>query len=158
MNVPEVTEGEFAWVGGGNRAGRLAEMMGGIEENPFVTVNPEVCCVCLNSPSPQLLPVLRLEGGCTLPLRLTFFGYSFHLILCICSLLFWFCFLFLSWFLPLFVLDFQVLPQVNLQYVHFSYTHAGCFSQGSRWHWCSSGGKASSLAPSMIGSLQEYSP
>lgn len=44
MNVPEVTEGEFACVGGGERAGLLAEIMGGIEENPFVPVNPEVCC------------------------------------------------------------------------------------------------------------------
>jgi len=36
MNVPEVTEGEFACVGVGNRAGLLAEIMGGIEENLFV--------------------------------------------------------------------------------------------------------------------------
>lgn len=85
MNVPEVIEGEFACVGGGKRAGLLAEIMGGIEENPFVPVNPEVCCVYLHSLSPHLLPVLCFEGGCTLPLPLAFWGYFFHLISCICS-------------------------------------------------------------------------
>lgn len=41
--------------------------------------------------------------------------------------------------------------------MHFCFTYAVCFSQGRRQHCCSSGEKASSLTPSMIVSLWEYS-
>lgn len=48
--------------------------------------------------------------------------------------------------------------RLNLQYLHFSYTYAGCFSQGSRQRCCQSGGKASRTAPSVIVSHREYLP
>lgn len=74
---------------GEKRAGLLAEVIGGIEENPFVPVNPEFV-VSLHSLSTQLLLAPCLEGGSTLLILFFFFfflGYFFpfqlmHLFCC----------------------------------------------------------------------------
>lgn len=96
---------------GEKRAGLLAEVIGGIEENPFVPVNPEFV-VSLHSLSTQLLLAPCLEGGSTL-LILFFFFFFFRVffsisahasVLLLCS----FGFSFPCLFLPLYVL---LLPE-----------------------------------------------
>lgn len=94
---------------GEKRAGLLAEVIGGIEENPFVPVNPEFV-VSLHSLSTQLLLAPCLEGGSTLLILFFFFlGYFFpfhpmHLFCCFVL----FGFSFLCLFLPPYVL---LLPE-----------------------------------------------
>lgn len=76
---------------GEKRAGLLAEVIGGIEENPFVPVNPEFV-VSLHSLSTQLLLAPCLEGGSTLLILFFFFRIFFSIsshasVLLLCS--FW---------------------------------------------------------------------
>lgn len=62
-------------MGGWGEQGRTAGRdHGRNRRKPFCSCKFRVRCVCLHSLSPQLLPRLCFEGGCTLPLLLSFWG------------------------------------------------------------------------------------